>query len=197
MIAVGTALSGRPPHRSVRAELPHTAPTLDADWQTSRLVVRRAVHATWVWTGIRPSSGTGSGPVATAPRSPWSIPFPPPAPQAAARYRCSPASPVLWDCLTPRRRACQTFGISPSLTDPLPWKKRMSPGSLGFREERFQPCLWSSTPWGSCRTCRERSTSLLPSPRQDGVGLRKEMFSEFNTQPGCTSVNASPSRLPG
>jgi hypothetical protein len=68
---------------------------------------------------------------------------------------------------------------------------------FGFREERFQPCLWSSTPWGSCRTCRERSTSLLPSPRQDGVGLRKEMVSEFNTQPGCTSVNASPSRLPG
>ena len=26
-IAVGTALSGRPPHRSVREELPHTAPT--------------------------------------------------------------------------------------------------------------------------------------------------------------------------
>ena len=74
---------------------------------------------------------------------------------------------------------------------------KMDEASVGFREERFQPCLWSSTPWGSCRTCRERSTSLLPSPRQDGVGLRKEMFSEFNTQPGCTSVNASPSRLPG
>jgi hypothetical protein len=30
-IAVGTAISGRPPHRSVRAELLHTAPTFDAD----------------------------------------------------------------------------------------------------------------------------------------------------------------------
>ena len=30
-IAVGTAIAGRPPHRSVRAELPHTAPTLDGD----------------------------------------------------------------------------------------------------------------------------------------------------------------------
>jgi len=28
VVAVGTALSGRPPHRSVREELPHTAPTL-------------------------------------------------------------------------------------------------------------------------------------------------------------------------
>lgn len=31
MIAVGTALSGRPPHRSVRAELLHTALTVDVD----------------------------------------------------------------------------------------------------------------------------------------------------------------------
>ena len=30
-IAVGTAIADRPPHRSVRAELPHTAPTLDED----------------------------------------------------------------------------------------------------------------------------------------------------------------------
>ena len=30
-LAVGTAISGRPPHRSVRAELLHTAPTFDAD----------------------------------------------------------------------------------------------------------------------------------------------------------------------
>jgi hypothetical protein len=28
-VAVGTAIAGRPPHRSVRAELPHTAPTSD------------------------------------------------------------------------------------------------------------------------------------------------------------------------
>jgi hypothetical protein len=28
-VAVGTTIAGRPPHRSVRAALPHTAPTLD------------------------------------------------------------------------------------------------------------------------------------------------------------------------
>ncbi len=28
VIAVGTAIAGCPPHRSVREELPHTAPTL-------------------------------------------------------------------------------------------------------------------------------------------------------------------------
>lgn len=36
VIAVGTVIADRPPHRSVRAELPHTVLTLDADMQTSR-----------------------------------------------------------------------------------------------------------------------------------------------------------------
>jgi len=35
--AVGMALSGHPPHRSVRAELPHTALTLDVDLQNVHL----------------------------------------------------------------------------------------------------------------------------------------------------------------
>ena len=72
----------------------------------------------------------------------------------------------------------------------------MSPGSPGFREESFQPCAWSQTPWGRRRTRHDRSTSLLPSPCQDKVGHHKRMFSELNTRPGCTSVNASPWRLP-
>jgi|694.fasta_scaffold94802_1 hypothetical protein len=72
----------------------------------------------------------------------------------------------------------------------------MSPGSLGFREESFQPCVWSLTPWGTHRTRLERSTCQLPSPRQDEVGRHTGMFSELNTQPGCTPVNASTRRLP-
>ena len=35
-IAVGTVIADRPPHRPVRAELPHTVLTLDVDMQTSR-----------------------------------------------------------------------------------------------------------------------------------------------------------------
>ncbi len=34
VVAVGTALSGRPPHRSQRAGLPHWAPTSGSDAQT-------------------------------------------------------------------------------------------------------------------------------------------------------------------
>ena len=36
VIAVGTVIADRPPHRSVRAELPHTVLTLDVDLQTAR-----------------------------------------------------------------------------------------------------------------------------------------------------------------
>src|ERR1035438_4236395 len=35
-VAVGTTIADRPPHRSVRAELPHTAPTSDVLRQTVR-----------------------------------------------------------------------------------------------------------------------------------------------------------------
>ena len=35
-IAVGTVIADRPPHRSVRAALPHTALTLDGDLLTAR-----------------------------------------------------------------------------------------------------------------------------------------------------------------
>ena len=40
LVAVGTALTGSPPHRSVRAELPHTAPT-SGEWRKSDLAALR------------------------------------------------------------------------------------------------------------------------------------------------------------
>ena len=42
-VAVGTAIAGRPPHRSVRAELPHTALTLDG-WRQNERRDRDAGH---------------------------------------------------------------------------------------------------------------------------------------------------------
>jgi hypothetical protein len=33
-VAVGTSITARPPHRSVRAELPHTAPPADTSVET-------------------------------------------------------------------------------------------------------------------------------------------------------------------
>jgi hypothetical protein len=65
LIAVGTVIADRPPHRPVRAELPHTVLTADVDVQTSRLHVHPAIRATWLRTVSRPPSGSVSGPVAT------------------------------------------------------------------------------------------------------------------------------------
>jgi hypothetical protein len=61
----------------VRAELPHTVLTLDVNVQTAPAVplhVHPAIHATWLPTVSRQSSGSVSGPVAIAQRSPWSVP---------------------------------------------------------------------------------------------------------------------------
>ena len=65
LIAVGTVIADRPPHRPVRAELPHTVLIADVDVQTSRLHVHPAIRATWLRTVSRPPSGSVSGPVAT------------------------------------------------------------------------------------------------------------------------------------
>ena len=42
VIAVGTAIAGRPPHRSVREELPHTAPPLSDDGRDESIATCRA-----------------------------------------------------------------------------------------------------------------------------------------------------------
>ena len=88
--------------RSVRAELPHTALTVDVDVHTLRLHVHPTIRATWLQTVSRSISGSVSGPVAIARCSPWSVPFPPPTPQALAPGPCSLVSSVLWNCVTSR-----------------------------------------------------------------------------------------------
>src|ERR1039458_8810891 len=73
--AVGTAIAGRPPHRSVRAVLPHTAPTLDVSRQIARrdmdagYGVEESIVRTSVAVGPIPVAGAGCGgpmPAATA-----------------------------------------------------------------------------------------------------------------------------------
>jgi hypothetical protein len=41
-VAVGTIITDRPPHRTVRAALPHTAPTLE-DWRAMLLLAHRTI----------------------------------------------------------------------------------------------------------------------------------------------------------
>ncbi len=116
-VAVGTAVARRPPHRSVRAELLHTAPTLD-EWRQSarsdspcvRLHAHRAGRAT-----RRAGSASGAGSAARC--SPWSAAFPPGSPQTVARP-CSSPSSVLCGRPTPHRRARWTSSSCPSPAGP-------------------------------------------------------------------------------
>ena len=52
-IAAGTIITDRPPHRTVRAAFPHTAPTLD-EWRVLLLRAHRAILGT-------PTSSRGVG----------------------------------------------------------------------------------------------------------------------------------------
>src|ERR1035437_5432566 len=74
-VAVGTTIAGRPPHRSVRAELPHTAPTLDvlrqnvcrdkdAEFGAEESTFRRSVAAGPI--PVSASDCVGAIPAATA-----------------------------------------------------------------------------------------------------------------------------------
>src|SRR5580658_5717198 len=111
-VAVGTAIADRPPHRSVRAALPHTAPTLDHG--AKRVSTPRT------------------------PRNPWDTDFPALCrarvefhsvllgPRSSLHHLrrgagrlCSAASSVLQRGPIPQRRACPACGRSLSRTGPL------------------------------------------------------------------------------
>jgi hypothetical protein len=51
-VAVGTAIASSPPYRSVRAELPHTAPTLD-EWRPSAILVQRDIYSEESMIGMK------------------------------------------------------------------------------------------------------------------------------------------------
>jgi hypothetical protein len=110
-VAVGTIIADRPPHRTVRAALPHTAPT----WEGLREVLLLA-HRSILGT-LFPR--TVSGECWTERCSPWPAPFSPQAPPKIALL-CSPGSSMLWRGPTPPERACPPSGFAPSRTGLAP-----------------------------------------------------------------------------
>jgi hypothetical protein len=136
-VAVGTDLTTRPPHRSVRAALPHTAPTSDnwrriAPTHTDQPVGHICSPSVW---------GTcGAGPC-----SPWLASFPPPTPQLRfSPLLCSQGSSVLRHHPTPHRRACQHYGVCLLRPD---WSlaSQSTMRSPGSRACSFSTCMGSST----------------------------------------------------
>ena len=108
-VAVGTTIADRPPHRSVRAALPHTAPTSDdsAQWKQGAHPPNPGTRRTRTVPGA-----CGSGWC-----SPWFAPFPPPPPLRLAPP-CSAASLVLRRDPTPPGRTRPACGYWPSRTGP-------------------------------------------------------------------------------
>ena len=84
-LAVGTRVASRPPHRSVRAAFPHTAPTSGIDDTTLPYASLPLVSRL---------SGSESGTCLVGPHSPWSLSLAPPTPLRIAPL-CSSASQLL------------------------------------------------------------------------------------------------------
>jgi hypothetical protein len=93
--AVGTRVTSRPPHRTVRAAFPHTAPTSGPNG-------KQLPHA--FPAPVTREPGAESSACFAGPHSPWSPPFAPPTPLRIAPL-CSSASQLLSRSATSRARA--------------------------------------------------------------------------------------------
>ena len=170
-VAVGTALSGGPPHRSVREELPHTAPT------SGTMVGRRSVLLAVQQSDRRPtSSGTVSGMRLSEGRFPWSISFPPRTPLPEFRF-CSSVSQVLRDRPTPRQRARRQYG-HPAFTDrPIGECSPQGTAEVSrFSRLEFRRMLRFSDSAAFAGVSPITTPAVWPSPCQDKVGTRKGCF---------------------
>src|SRR5205823_3804146 len=120
-VAGGIAVAHYPPHRSVRADFPHTAPTLD---DGVRLNARPPAPGTRI-------GRTVSVACVAVGRSPWSRVFPPGSPRSVA-LPCSNLSAVLHPSPTPDPRACGPCGfrlLPPVCRQIAPQTRTRSPGS--------------------------------------------------------------------
>ena len=167
--AVGTALSGRPPHRSQRAGLPHWAPTSGVDAQTlclpypfqRTLQVRGFDVGTVSWLSPRfraacpfrvvhiEPSGTVSGTCFAETNFPWSGRFAPRSPPTTAHRRlCSNASQLLSACPTSRLPCIAVVLLPDSQRGPRNHFQRPETGSPGSRVSNFRTCTGSRTTRG-------------------------------------------------
>ena len=130
-VAVGMRGAPHPPHRSVRAVLPHTAPTSDASVKCLAYSAQPL--------GLLSRSVSGECKVSR--RSPWSAVFPPPPPPRVAPLG-SAASSVLHRSPTPPPPTRPQYGFWPSRTGLLYGQARgRSPGT---RACCVSACLGSS-----------------------------------------------------
>jgi hypothetical protein len=160
---VGTAVAGGPPRRSVREELPHTAPPLG-------VTVKMTASLPAVGMPTKPRSfrrRVRSEPGCGVP-FPRVIPFPPRTPPPGFR-RCSTISQVLWDHLTSQARTCWTYGQRPSPTVPPERGNAWDLPVLAFGVSMHAQGLRLRRVIAQLTLARR---DVLPSPHIDKVGTR-------------------------
>jgi len=172
VVAVGTIIADRPPHRTVRAALPHTAPTLE-DWRAVLLLAHRAILGT-----LDPR--TASGGCWVERYSPWPAPFSPQAPPKIALL-CSSGSSILWRGPTPPERTRPPCGFAPSRTGLVPFRAEALQRSPGSRACCFSACAGSKTTQDRLLARDYRDTAVLPSSNQERVGVLSLRFSKLNS----------------
>ena len=135
-VAVGTIIADRPPHRTVRAAFPHTAPTLEG-WREVLLLAHRFLLGTLVLRTVL-------GECWTERCSPWPAPFSPQAPPKISPL-CSSGSSILRRGPTPPEPTRLPCGFGPSQTGLVPLRAEALQRSPGSRACCFSACAGSKT----------------------------------------------------
>ena len=200
-VAVGTAIAGRPPRRSVRAELPHTALASDEWRQDGReeCFPRRLAHAAEpsgrVW------SRSVSGTCQVQRRSPWPPPFPPPPPSG----RLSPlfGSFIGTMAESDSSRACMSGLWLTAFPDRSPAAARDTREVSRFSCLSFPDVRGVSDYAGPAASSPVSLCGSVAFPRTDTVGARNEFYeAQYPAHPcpclrfGC-HLAATPARLGG
>ena len=182
--AVGPALAGGPPHRSVREELPHTALALD---QRQTAISRWRMPA----SPIPCTPGTASG--ASKVWSTFSLAGSLPSTDSAA------GTPALFarfaGTMNPVRlpsnvHVGRTAG-GPSPTVPRRYPARKLLGSPGSRAVSFHACTGSSTPQRQ-KAARANVAFHVAFPSWEPGRHAEGLISELHGWPACTPVMATP-----
>ena len=189
-VEVGTTLTGRPPHRSGRAELPHPALAVGHD------VPLVATYSSCSTLPTYPGSASGVGRHKMNCRLPVAFPPSPPPPFGLVRRLLRYYATVRLPETVHRRLAALAFPTRPASsiagvlrTSRFPCKMFPCMYRVSDRAEPAQVSRKAGRPANNLEQCGLPS-SLIPSALWCGSCL-----SRLNTRPALSPVNASPGRL--
>ena len=172
LVAVGTIIADRPPHRTVQAALPHTASHLG---EGERCCYSHVTHSLG-----HACPALCRGRCGTERCSPWPAPFSPQAPLKIALL-CSSGSSIVWCGPTPPERARPPCGFAPSRTGLVLFRAEALQRSPGSRACCFSACAGSKTTQDQLLARDYRETVMLPSSNQERVGVLFLRFSKLNS----------------